>query len=313
MVELQSKRFRILVCIDGSDESYRGLTYAVKLGQGIDADIHLLYIRPVDQGLNSGGLEVSVARQNILGWGLELPGIRRLKKGRDLLVKLGHMSEDWEESFAHNDLEGDPVGNHQLHYKSKTGKEIRLILYADMDTASGILDRQEEGEYDLVILGASGPRGAVSKVLGLDPVALKVAVHATCSVIVARELVTDNGHLICLNGSEKSLEALKKDATLANRCQCPISLISVAMEESERSQAESNIQQGLDLLDNMGIDVVETFVKVGDPVAEIVEAGNGFSLVALSDTAHSGVRRYFMGGVAFNILEHAKNSVMIIR
>ena len=35
-------RFRILVCIDGSDESYRGLKYAATLGGGVDADIVML-------------------------------------------------------------------------------------------------------------------------------------------------------------------------------------------------------------------------------------------------------------------------------
>ncbi|MDH5771876.1 MAG: universal stress protein, partial [Rhodospirillaceae bacterium] len=51
--ENSEDRFRILVCIDGSDESYRGLKYAAKLGGGIDADIVLLYVRPIDQGLRS--------------------------------------------------------------------------------------------------------------------------------------------------------------------------------------------------------------------------------------------------------------------
>ena len=59
----QEKRFRILVCIDGSEESYRGLRYAARLGGGVDADICLLYVRPVDQGLRSGGCRcVSPAR-----------------------------------------------------------------------------------------------------------------------------------------------------------------------------------------------------------------------------------------------------------
>lgn len=45
--EASEQRFRILVCIDGSDESYRGLSYAAKLGGGVDADIVLLYGKSV--------------------------------------------------------------------------------------------------------------------------------------------------------------------------------------------------------------------------------------------------------------------------
>ena len=60
--EWRRNRFRILVCIDGSDESYRGLRYAARLGKAPDADIVLLYVRPIDQGMRTEGLEVRVAR-----------------------------------------------------------------------------------------------------------------------------------------------------------------------------------------------------------------------------------------------------------
>ncbi len=99
----------------------------------------------------------------------------------------------------------------------------------------------------------------MTKFLGISNIALKIAVHVPCTVIIARDLQVGKGHLVCLDGSKKSLDALKKDAALANNCQCPISLI------------------------------------------------------ALADNSSTGVQRYFMGGVAFNVLEHAENSVMIIR
>ena len=73
-------KLRFLVCIDGTDESYRGAHYAAEYGP--EHDICLCYVRPMDRGLRSGGLNVRIARQNMLTWGLELPGIQYLKKGR---------------------------------------------------------------------------------------------------------------------------------------------------------------------------------------------------------------------------------------
>ena len=78
--ERRRNRFRILVCIDGTDASYDGIRFAAKIGYRSECDIILLYVRPIDQGLRSGGLQVRVARENMLDWGLELPGIRNLKK-----------------------------------------------------------------------------------------------------------------------------------------------------------------------------------------------------------------------------------------
>ncbi|MBF0358252.1 MAG: universal stress protein [Magnetococcales bacterium] len=313
MVELTSHTFQILVGVDGSEESYKGLSYASKLGLGIRADIDLLYVRPLDQGMNSGGLQVRVARQNIVESGLELPGVTFLKKGRDLLVDIGHMSKEWEESFTHNDIQGDPLGNHIIKYRSAKGRGIQLTLRAAENSETGILDEQEAENHDLIIIGASAERKGISKILGVASSALKVAVHAPCSVIIARKLEVGNGHLVCLDGSAEALSALKKDAFLANNCQCPISLISVAKDESHLEHAKNAIKAGLELLDNAGIDVTDTFTPIGDPVAEIVERGQHYSLIALAESSQKGVRRFFMGGVAFNVLEHAKNSVMIIR
>jgi K+-sensing histidine kinase KdpD len=59
-------RFRILACIDGTDESYEAVRMAACLAPTDDCDIIALYVRPTDQGLWSGGLQVKLARQNML-------------------------------------------------------------------------------------------------------------------------------------------------------------------------------------------------------------------------------------------------------
>ena len=93
-------KFRFLVCIDGTDDSYRGAHYAAEYGP--EHDICLCYVRPMDRGLRSGGLNVRIARENMMTWGLELPGIKYLKKGRDILIELGAMGPDWEEQATGN-------------------------------------------------------------------------------------------------------------------------------------------------------------------------------------------------------------------
>ena len=117
LLEYGKSRFRMLVCIDGSDEAYRALNYAARLGEASDVDIVLLYIRPIDQGLRSGGLQVRVARENMLDWGLELPGIQYLKKGRDMLIATDELVDQWEQEMAHTDVAGDPLGDNKIVYK----------------------------------------------------------------------------------------------------------------------------------------------------------------------------------------------------
>lgn len=308
------ERFRILVCIDGSDESYRGLRYAAKIAKGEDVDIVLCYVRPVDQGLRTGGLQMDVARGNMLEWGLELPGITYLKKGRDLLMELGNLREDWEEKAFHTDIAGTSLGDNKIDYTAKSGKKIVLKLKVARDVATGILDQWELGHYDLIIIGASA-RWDKKGIRGFfDPaVAEKIAIHAPCSVLVARDLEIGHGHLLCTDGSEAATEMIKKDAYIASLCECPLSLMSVALDVESEDESKQSVEEAKKLLNDLGVDVVETITKVGNPVDEIIEAGPDYSLIVLSDSGKSGLERFFMGSVALKVMQNAYNSVMIVR
>lgn len=311
--ESREDRFRMLVCIDGTEDSYQSLRYAAKMGQGVDADIVLLYVRPTDQGLRSGGLQVRVARENMLDWGLELPGIKYLKKGYEVLKEMGLGGENWQEHSFHTSVEGDPLGDNKLEYINEDGKVIVLKLKVATDIATGILEQWELGPYDIIILGASGRWRGMAKKFWDPAVAEKVAIHAPCSVLVARELDVGHGHLICVDGSEKALDTVRKDAYLASRCECPVSLMSVALDVESEPEAKKHIEEARAELKKMEIDVENEIVAVGNPVDEIVGAGPDYSVVVLSDSNKTGLKRFFMGSVAFKVLEESYTSVMIVR
>jgi len=315
MTEQESRedRFRMLVCIDGSEDSYQSLRYAAKMGSGVDADIVLLYVRPTDQGLRSGGLQVRVARENMLDWGLELPGIKYLKKGYDILREMGVAGENWREHSYHSGVEGDPLGDNKLEYINEDGKVIVLKLKVATDIASGILEQWELGPYDIIILGASGRWRGMAKKFWDPAVAEKVAIHAPCSVLVARELDVGHGHLICTDGSERAMDTVRKDAYLASRCDCPVSLISVALDVESEPEAKANVEAARAELAGMDIDVKNVITPVGNPVEEIVQAGPDYSVVVVSDSGKSGLKRFFMGSVAFKVLQESFTSVMVVR
>ena len=217
LFERRKERYRVLVCIDGSDESYRGLAYAAQAASNKNSDIVLLYVRPIDQGLRSGGLQVRVARENMLSWGLELPGIKFLKKGLEQLISDDELSADWDEKITHSDIEGDPLGDNKIEYTNEVGHTIVLKLKTAATIASGILDQYELGPYDLIILGDSGSWGGWTKALWDPAVAEKVAMHAPCSVLVARELKRGRGHLLCTDGSDRAMRMIKRSAIISLR------------------------------------------------------------------------------------------------
>ncbi len=307
--ERRLSRFRILVCIDGSEESFRGLDYAARMGGADDCDIVLLYVRTIDQGLHSGGLQIRVARENLLNWGIELPGVRYLREGLDLLIGQGQMVEDWNSIHTHTDVEGDPLGDNKIEYRNNQGKSIVLKLKTAHDPASGILDQYELGPYSLIILGGDRKRGFFPR-----QVAQQVALHAPCSVLATRELVPGRGHLICTDGSERSLEAVRRDALLAKRFDKPmVSIMSVARDDGEKAAAEQAVERARNVVAETGLDVINTYVNIGDPVEEIINVGKDYSLIVLSDDGKSSFKRMLFGSVPSKVLAKAHNSVLIIR
>lgn len=313
MSEKLERRFNILVCVDGSEESYRGLRYAVRLGSGTDADLTLLYVRPVDQGLRTGGLDASVIRENMLNWGLEMPGMKSLKKARDMLVDLGYMAEDWDEEFKHVDVRGTSLGDNMIIYHSDEGRSITLKLMVSPSVVRGILDECELHDYDITIVDKSSDGDATGPGYISHETANVVAMEHSGTVIVAHGLEESHGHLVCVRDTDASIEAARRDAQIASRCACPVFLFSVAEDETEKAAAQNAIDRARAAIEDEGIKISGEKVAIGDPVDKIVEEGRQYSMIVLATTEQKGWRRFFTTSVAGKVLEKAHNSVMIAR
>lgn len=312
-LERRRNRFRILVCIDGSDEAYNGLRFAADIGHGDDCDIILLYVRPVDQGLRSGGLQVRVARTNMLEWGLELPGIRHLKKGLQILKDEGLLAQKWKPETEHTDAFGDPLGDNKVVYRLESGKCIVLKLKTAPDPVSGILDQYELGPYNLIIIGTPSTWKGEMQSFWRAGSAQKVASLAPCSVLVSRPERGDKGFLIAIDGSPGSMDELQRAAVLAHHCGEPISVITVAPDKSKLDDANETLAEAMATLEQMGIPKATKVIRVGDPVSEIVDESKDYSLVVVSDSRKSHIRRLFFKNPAFEVMGRSKISVLNVR
>ncbi|NKB19377.1 MAG: hypothetical protein GKS01_02425 [Alphaproteobacteria bacterium] len=313
--EQRRNRFRILVCIDGSDASYEGLQFASKIGHSDECDIILLFVRPIDQGLRSGGLQVRVARENMLDWGLELPGIRYLKQGLDMLTGEDEISDHWTASMSHADSWGDPLGDNKVEYRHENGRTIVLKLKTAPDPASGILDQYELGPYNLIIMGAPSHWHSEMRAFFSASVAQKVAMLAPCSVMVTRpnDQTADKGHLICTDGTKHSLDAMRREAVLAKHCGNAVTLFCGAKQNSDIATAGRVLEKASEMLGKIDIEVEDVLVGVGDPTDEIVKVSDNYSVVAVADSGKKIFRRLFVGGTAFRVMGAANTSVLNVR
>ncbi len=307
------KRFRILVCLDGNDSAYESVKLAAMIGADHDCDIVLLYVRRIDQGLNAGGLQVRVARRNLLEWGLELPGIEHLRRGFDMLMEQNYLGDQWEEHVGHTDVFGDPLGDNKVEYRGENNKSVVLKLKTAADIVSGILHQYELGPYNMIMMGPSIQWKANWRTLFEPNIVQKVAGLVHASVMTVRDAELGGGFLLSTDGSEHSLNAKRQGAVLAHALGQSVKVLGTADDNSELTSLEKRIETFAEGLKKDSIKVDGWEVKVGEATRLTVEAGKSSSVIVVSDKQASRARRFFSGSIAFDVMRLSNASVLNIR
>jgi nucleotide-binding universal stress UspA family protein len=306
-------RFRILACIDGSDAGYNTVRAGAQLAKNDECDLIILHVRPIDQGLHSGGLQVRLARQNMMEAGFELPGVRYLKTALGVLKECGIDPQSWPRETATADAWGDAAGDTKVEYKSPEGRSVVLKLKTAPDVANGILDQYELGPYNVMIMGEPSRWRSELQSFFDAGVVQQVTTLAPCSVLVVRAPTDRQGYFICTDGSSRSMQAVRRAAVLAHVTNEPITLFSVADSEAGKPAAEEAVANARALLKAMRITVHDTKVAVGKPAEEIVERGSLYKMIVVSDEGRSRLQRLVRGSTATEVVRHARTDVLDVR
>jgi len=306
-------RFRILACIDGSDEAFATVRFAARFGRRDECDIIVLYVRPIDQGLHSGGLQVRLARQNMMDAGFELPGVRHLKRALEILKEEGIDAASWPKTGEQQDAWGDPAGDTKVEYHSESGQNVVLKLKTAPDAASGILDQYELGPYNLIILGEPSRWRGEFKAFFDSGIVQTVTTMAPCSVLVARQSLDREGFFVCTDGTSRSMQAVRRAAVLAHVSGQPITLFSAAPAPDRLPAAEEAVANARALLKALQIPVVEAKTAIGNPVEEIVERGSLYRVIVVTDEGRSRLQRLIRGSTATDVVRRARTSVLDVR
>ena len=306
-------RFRILACIDGTDESLITVRFAARFSVQNNCDLIVLHVRPIDSGLQSGGLQVRLARENMLDAGFELPGVRYLKNALGILKEESIDVSDWPKEAQRSDAWGDPAGDNKLEFRSTEGRAVVLKLKTAPDVANGILDQYELGPYNLIILGGPSKwRGELMSFFD-SGIVQTVTTMAPCSVLVARKSFDRQGFFICTDGSSRSMQTVRRAAVLADVTGEPITLFSVADARAGRPAAEEAVANAKALLKAMKIQVADTRVAVGNAAEEIVESGSLYKVIVVTDEGRTRLQRILRGSTATEVVRKARTSVLDVR
>ncbi len=305
------RRFRVLVSLKDEEGLYV-VRLAARLANCDNCDIVLLYVRPIDR---SGGIHIKIARQNMLEAGVELPGLRLLRQGLDVLKdELGLPLEECQAKSSHTDAWGDPAGDNKVSFDCPDGREIVLKLKVSPDITSGILDQYELGPYNLIIMGEPTRwKKSGLWVLFHHVVAERVMALAPCSVMIARDSLDRKGFFICTDGSARSMNTVRRAGVLAYEAGEDITLFSVAPTPADEDKARQAVEDAAEMLGKLDIPVKEKLTATGDPAQQIVERGSDYMVIVVSDEGRTRLQRILFGSTATEVARRARTSVLDVR
>ena len=93
----------------------------------------------------------------------------------------------------------------------------------------------------------------------------------------------------------------------------PITLFSAAPSEAAKAAAQEAVANAAALLKAVRITVAETITAVGDPLQMILERGNNYRAIVVTDEGRSRLQRLWKGSLASDVVRHAKTSVLDVR
>ena len=175
----------------------------------------------------------------------------------------------------------------------------------------------------LIVLGSRGLDALDRFMLGST--SMRVALHASCPVLVAKQPPrTVRRLLLAMDGSTSSRRAL--DFVLAHIAPTPkhsrggnrwievIVACALPRGQGRFNCTVAHVQEAAQALREAGFRVVEQ-VQVGKPASTLltIAAKEKVDLVVIGAKGLGAVARFFLGSVSYEVLQHARCSTLVVK
>ncbi len=297
---------KILVPIAYLESCQEALRLGGRLARGLGASLTVLHVASLPRGTLLGR---GVASGKLEEWGIEPPHFKLLREAQEALRELGVLQLDEAgEPVERHALKAIAHGLYEVHLLGTRGQDVRFRL-REGDPVREVLREVKDPAYDLIITGTRGHTGLKRWLVG--SVAQEVALHAPCSILVAKNLKPDQGLLVGVTGRETALEAARQAGEIAQALGVPVVLLAVISEEdeSQRSEAERRFAEARALLPSDL--VVEERIRTGDPVHVLIHEAGEEHIIVLGRARRSKVKEMLLGDISLKILDQSWGPVLI--
>ncbi|HEY9683000.1 MAG TPA: universal stress protein [Oculatellaceae cyanobacterium] len=279
---------KILVCLDGSNNSQIAADYAFWLAQNLDAELGAEHV--VDPRLIDLFIEPEFGEE--LGFA---PSVESYGKVSTSLRKIGKTILD-------------------LFKNEASLREIpQTTRLSEGHIVEEILKQSEQ--FDLLVLGHRGRQQpkTPSRIM-IGSVAERVAREADIPVLITVQPSSKvSDILVAFDGSEQSIGALLLAESLAKYTDCNLRALIVVPSREDLPQGKLIAEQGDGYLREFWKDGVFT-VEVGEPTQTILEkAGDTNSLLILGAYGYGDPDRNVLGSTTSKVIRNCHCSVLIYK
>ena len=290
---------RIIVGVDGSEQSQAALDWALGQAELVGADLVLAHTWNPD----------SYATPAMAG---AVPDM--IQAGA-----LNHEAEELAQAWL-DDLVAATA--------ARTTASVSGVL-ASGSPAGHILDLSAEAT--MVVVGSRGRGGLRSAVLGST--SQQIAHHAQCPVVVVRDSAATSANqvVVGVDGSPTSLAALREAFAQAKLRGASLLMVHAwstsfagtlvnSGQDFDRVRA-SEVDEGWALLNqsleelkatDQSVEIIER-LEQASPAAAIIEASKEAVLTVVGSRGRGGFAGLVLGSVSGSVLAHADSAVMVIR
>ena len=290
---------RVIVGVDGSEQSQAALGWAIGQAELVGADLVLAHTWNPD----------SYATPAMAG---AVPD----------MIQAGALNDEAEE-LAQAWLDDLVAAT-----AARTTASVSGVL-ASGSPAGHILDLSAEAT--MVVVGSRGRGGLASAVLGST--SQQISHHAQCPVVVVRDSAATSANqvVVGVDGSPASLVALREAFAQAKLRGASLLMVHAwstsfagtlvnSGQDFDRVRA-SEVDEGWALLNqslaelqatDQSVEIIER-LEQASPAAAIIEASKEAVLTVVGSRGRGGFAGLVLGSVSGSVLAHADSAVMVIR
>ncbi len=194
------------------------------------------------------------------------------------------------------------------------GVGCEILLGHGSDPYTEIVDQAEASAMDVIVMGRHDKSDLVRSMLGDTTAKVIGHTHSDVLVVPRGGSTVAKGIVLPVDGSRYSEAAAATVVSLVRQCGAPVTVVSVAIDERLRGDAQTYAEQVGRLMKQSGVEVAVE-VRVGRPDAAIVDCANerGADLIVMGSHGRTGLERLLVGSVSERVIGAAGCPVLVVK